>query len=446
MKFKYLYIFFIASLFTFSSCNVDEVLNPNAPILEDLSEGATLADLKLLAAGLEATLRNDMNFHYQTTSMVGREYYDLRGTDPRYTSELIGKQGASLDPNGFLTTRSYFGRYRSIRNAIILKNAVANTIASLSQEEINGFNGYANSLIGFEMLLEASRQYENGLRTEVNDPDNLGAFQPDYQSTLNGIRGYLDDANTQLGAAGANLPFSNGADFLSTIPGGSAEAMLKFNNSILARLELYAGNYDAALSALGNSFLDVDGSMAMGAYYTFGGATGNDLPNLLYYVPNTAIYVAHPSYTEDIIDNDVRVSKVTLFDENEVAIPVSLDDLSGSYQVSLIASNTSPFPMVRNEELLLIWAEAQARKSSPDFAAAIVGLDAVRAAAGLPSYSGSMDMTGIMEDVRYQRRFGLFGEGHRWVDMRRWDRLDELPLDRNGDIIHVQFPRPAAEN
>jgi hypothetical protein len=45
-----------------------------------------------------------------------------------------------------------------------------------------------------------------------------------------------------------------------------------------------------------------------------------------------------------------------------------------------------------------------------------------------------------------QRRYSLYAEGHRWIDMRRYDRLDELPTDRPEDDVFVQFPIPLTEN
>jgi starch-binding outer membrane protein, SusD/RagB family len=44
-----------------------------------------------------------------------------------------------------------------------------------------------------------------------------------------------------------------------------------------------------------------------------------------------------------------------------------------------------------------------------------------------------------------QRRYALYGEGHRWIDMRRYNLLGTLPIDRAGDDVWVQFPRPANE-
>ncbi|WP_432766785.1 RagB/SusD family nutrient uptake outer membrane protein [Phycicoccus elongatus] len=40
-----------------------------------------------------------------------------------------------------------------------------------------------------------------------------------------------------------------------------------------------------------------------------------------------------------------------------------------------------------------------------------------------------------MDEIVKQRRYSLFGEGHRWIDMRRWGRLNQLPIDRPGDDV-----------
>lgn len=84
---KLLILFLVAGM---ASCSLDEVANPNGPTQESYATDATSAQLQLLATGVEADMRNDMEFYYQTVSIVGREYYDLNGTDPRYTGELLG--------------------------------------------------------------------------------------------------------------------------------------------------------------------------------------------------------------------------------------------------------------------------------------------------------------------------------------------------------------------
>jgi hypothetical protein len=91
----------------------------------------------------------------------------------------------------------------------------------------------------------------------------------------------------------------------------------------------------------------------------------------------------------------------------------------------------------------LIYAEVQAQLTNS--ANAKTAIDRVRNAAGLAAYGGATDLNSLINEILKQRRYSLYGEGHRWIDMRRYDKLSQLPIDRTGDDVWVQFPRPANE-
>ena len=82
-------VILVCAVMIFPACELEEIDNPNAPSVESFAEGASQADVQLLATGLEAVMRNDLAFHYDTVSILAREYYDLTGVDPRYTGELL---------------------------------------------------------------------------------------------------------------------------------------------------------------------------------------------------------------------------------------------------------------------------------------------------------------------------------------------------------------------
>ncbi|TNE68394.1 MAG: RagB/SusD family nutrient uptake outer membrane protein [Bacteroidetes bacterium] len=427
---KTIYALLLAVLFLGTpACSLDDIENPNAPDQSALENGgATLNDLRLLSSGLESVMRVDMEFNYWTNCIIGREYWDLRNTDPRYTGELLGAGGSPLDPNGFLTTRAYARHYRIARNAWVLIHATQNTSAALTSEQRNAIIGHARTLLAFGLLSEANRQYENGIRVEVEDPDNLGPFVS-YEDALRAIADILEAANTELAAGGADFPFN------STL--GDVTRVRQLNRALAARVALYRGDKGLARTHLNDTWMDFASDMDEGVYYDFG-AGGNNILNPLYVVPDQTKYVVHPSFIADAEAGDSRVTGKTLL----LASPFSADGLSGDYQVQLVASNTAPFPIVRNEELILMWAEANIGSNNNT---AALALDQVRNAASLPSYSGALTDDALVDELLTQRRYSLFGEGHYWIDMRRYGRLDELPIDRPGDIIHVQFPRPVLE-
>ncbi len=439
-KIKSSFFVLLCVVIFFPSCEIEEVQNPNGPTLESLENGASLADLRLLATGLQAAMRNDMEYHFWTTSMVGREYYDLNGIDPRYTGELIGAGGGILDNNGFLTTRAFASAYYIARNAYTLSTAARNSAASLTQQQENGIIGFAETMRAYGLSLEANRQYNNGIRLDTSDPNNPGAFAADYQASMIGVAAILDEANDLLGNAGEEFIFNLSpglADF------STPATFRQFNRALAARIAIYRGDDQGALQALENSFFDLEGDINTGAYYSFG-AGGNDRLNPLFNVAATDLYMAHDSFVEDAEDNDNRLSKVTLLEStDDLTVPVCLDDLCGSYQVTMYDSNVDPVPMIRNEELILIYAEANLR--TENLGEAETAINFVRQRADIGNYGGDSTPEALTDELLHQRRYSLFGEGHRWVDMRRYGRLGALPIDRDGDQVFESFPRPILE-
>ncbi len=415
-------------VFGLNACELDPIADPNGPTAESFETGAALSDLQLLVSGLEAVIRNDMEFHYETVNIVGREYYDLNNVDPRYTGELLGAQGAILDNNGFLTTRSFSARHRSIRNGHVLINAANN--ADISNAQRNGYLGMAKTVQAYEMLLELNRQYENGIRLDTSDPFNLGPYSNGYQDGLSGIMSILNDANSNL----ANAEFA----FVSTLADSPAE-FAQFNRALAARVALYQNDNATALTALDDSFMNLTGDMFDGIYHSFG-LSGNDQANPLFYIPtpDNDRYIVQQEFFDDAEAGDSRVSSKTL----DLGTTIIADDLQGDFQITLYNSNIDGVPLIRNEELILIYAEANIASNPGE---AVNAINIVRNAASLGNYTGSNDPADLENEILQQRRYSLFGEGHRWIDMRRYGRLDQIPTDRPGDVVHVQFPRPIAE-
>jgi len=419
----------------FSSCELNEIENPNAPTVNSFADGASAGDIQLLATGLEAIMRNDLAFHYDTESILGREYYDLSGVDPRYTGEIIK---GPLDNNGFLTTRSYAAWYKVVKSANILIEAVENSVAGFSDEDKNNYYGYAKTLKAYALLMVANRQFDNGIRLDVADPDNLGP-NVGYEEALAGIMIILEEADNHLSSASSEfVNLSSGFDGFDT-----AETFSEFNRAVAARVALYQGNSQLALSLLTDSFFDIQGDLYEGPAHVFG-LTGNDILNTQFHVPlqSGQEFMVHDSWISDAEAGDTRVT------EKSVLLPggTAFDGLSAEYQLAVYDSNTDPVYLIRNEELILIYAEANI---GIDNSETIKAINRVRNAASLPDYSGTPDTSNslLLAEVLKQRRYSLLAEGHRWIDLRRLNMLNEanIPLDRAGDNIIDAFPTPFTE-
>lgn len=427
--------------------DVNDRPDPNGPSIEDILETASLSQMRDLAIGTQAASRVDLDLYLIDVGMIGREYWRFSSADPRFTSDLLGQAG-QLDNNSFFTTRPWAARYATVRNACTLLQALDVTTEPLSDAERAAARGFANTWIAYQLLLNLNLTYDNGIRIDVCPLGETPPFVAPAGAAYAELAALLDQAADDLRTADAA-----GEGFFFPVlmtPGGgdrfgSPEAFLGFNRAIAARVAVYREDWQGALDLVEASFLDralaSDDPLEFGAYHLFSTAAG-DLTNPVFISPTNAagnLIAAHPSFADDIDAGDQRISKVFLREEE-----ASLDNLSSDYSFFVYKSNTDAIPIIRGAELLLIRAEANIQLGNLD--EAVADLDVIRDAAGLDDYDGGETQAALIDELLRQRRYELYGEGHRWIDVRRYDRLDTLPLDRQGDRVFDQFPIPVNEN
>jgi starch-binding outer membrane protein, SusD/RagB family len=425
-----LLVFWVSFIY---SCKVEPIQDPNNPSPSGIAANGTLSEIQNLVDGTESGIRINMNFYYDDVSVIGREYYRFSTSDPRFTSDLLGKGTAKLDSNTFYITNPFAARYRAIKNANILIDALANTKAPITSEQRKAGIAYAKTVQAYQYLLISNLLYNNGLRVDVKDPDNLGPFLSREQG-IDAIINLLNEANTDLKDNVADFPFH------TTLYSQKAAEFSKFNRALAARVYIYKQDWQAANTALQESFFDLNGDLNAGVYHMFSIA-GGDLLNAMFFPPNSSgeTRVVQPSFITDAEAGDKRVTNKTLLRSSEAF----QDDLKSNYDFFLYKSNIDPIPIIRNEELILIYAEVKAHTNDPS--EAIKAINRIRSAAGLSPYSGGNDTNSLITEILKQRRYSLFGEGHRWIDLRRYNLLNQLPIDRPGDDVWIQFPIPANE-
>ncbi|WP_340201359.1 RagB/SusD family nutrient uptake outer membrane protein [Ascidiimonas sp. W6] len=419
-----------------TGCEVEEFSDLNSPGLEAILENPTLGDIQDLLGGMQASMRNRLGTYYDDVGVIGREYYRFSSSDPRFTSDLLGRGTAILDNNTFYITNPWASRYNVVKSTNVVLEAVDITNSAISDEEKDAIRGFSKTIKAYELLLNLNLTYNNGIRVDVEDPANLGPFL-DYTASLAAIRSLLEEGATNLSAGGDSFPFelSNGFNGFST-----PASFLEVNKAISARIAAYQGDLSALSNFLDDSFFDLTGDLNTGAFYVFS-SDGNDVFNPMFFALNSSTAgarIAQPDFVPDAETGDERLSKVVLRNSS-----LTLDGLTGDYDVFVYTSNTSPIPIIRNEELILLYAEAN-HISDPNEAVAAINI--VRNAAGLQNYSGGVTPEDLVNEILIQRRYSLYAEGHRWIDMRRFEKLSELPIDRTDDDVWTQFPIPLNEN
>ena len=425
-----IFIAVIGGLLT--ACSFDEQVDPNRPSLEGVLTEASINQLNNLVVGIESAMRNNLAIQTTASGTMARELY-LFDADPRNTGDLLGADGGTLDNNSFYSTAPWGGRYRAIKNANILLQSIENT-SSATDAEKAGYRGFAKTVIAYE-LIEVLKSYDRA-RLDVADPNNLGPIL-DFGAALASVRSLLDEAQSDLNGAGGSFAFSlagfEGLDTPSTFT--------QFNRAVAAVAALYDGDSSGALSALGSSYFNMMGDLTAGPKHIYSLDSG-DFTNGLFKIPdnNGDQIIVHDSWIADAEAGDTRVTTKTSVRSN----PTTQDELSGTNQTALYATNISPIDMLRNEELVLVYAEASILANNRQDAEE--ALNVVRNAAGLPNYGGLQTADALTTEMLNQRRYSLWCENHRMFDLRRYNLSSTLPIDRAGDQVFNVSPTPLSEN
>ena len=411
-----------------SSCSlteVDPVTDPNLASIESVLTNATQAQLNALAVGVEASLRlghaNNSSYN-QVVGTLGREVAVLASTESRWYLELQGRRGAAtvnvLDDGAF-----YNGQYidfARVGRAARVFRASANASPVVNAAQKSGIAGFTRTYEALSKLHLLNLQGANGIRVDLDDYLKPGKFVTQPEALTN-IRQQLDQADQDLAAAGATFafPLSSGYAGFNT-----PATFRRFNRALVARVALYQEKYQDALDALNASFYDRAGSLTLGPKITFSPTTASDVGNPYFQVANgdgSALVTVPSNFVTEAEAGDTRLAKAGL-----LAVPRTLSGVAGTYESRLFASQSSPLDIIRNEELILIAAEA--RLGTNDLVGALADINAIRTrAGGLPALASLGAPATYIDEILSQRRYSLFYEGHRWVDLRRLNRLNPTP-------------------
>lgn len=122
---------------------------------------------------------------------------------------------------------------------------------------------------------------------------------------------------------------------------------------------------------------------------------------------------------------------------NGPTIPIRLGSQTKFYTPGMELHSDAAVVFMRSDEVLLSLAEAYLRSGDENKAKEeLVKLNSMR----IPGYT--LDATGddLMKELRITRKIELWGEGHSWFDLKRWN----LPIERRlwvaGDTTSGNFP------
>ncbi|MCC2547003.1 RagB/SusD family nutrient uptake outer membrane protein [Hymenobacter sp. BT175] len=419
----------LALLLGTSSCSFFEteaVTDPNNISIESVLQNANQSQINALAVGLEASLRlghvsNAPN--NQVVGTFGREVVVMAGTESRWYTELLGTRSATLDDAAYYNAA--YSDFARVRRAAQIFRESAQNAQILTAPQKAGAAGFARTYEALSklhiLILQGGEGSTDpnagGIRINLDDIRKPGKFVS-YAEALTHLRQLLDQAAGELDQAGSTFAFPLSSGYANF---NTPADFKKFNRALAARVALYQKDYAGTLTALGQSFYSRTAALTLGPKITFDPGAANNSGNPYFQLSNSnaATVVTVPdNFQAEAETGDTRLNKVALrTTPRRVGTgPTAVD---GNYEPRVFASQTTPLDIIRNEELLLIAAEARAMTN--DYAGATLDINVVRTAAGLaPTVLTSAN---ALDVILKERRYSLFYEGHRWHDLRRTGRL-----------------------
>lgn len=421
-----------------TACKEVVVPNYNSPNVDQLLAAPKAAVVNTTALGLLVGARGVIGTYASQLGIFGRESYNLDVADARFVLSWLAQP---LTPGGFGTDLGWSATYRQLLTGQTILDVVDN-VPDYTTAQKEAVKGFTKTFMAMALIDQIRVRDTFGIVLQV-DPTakNLGDFVTRDEAYTR-VAAMLDEARTHLGAGGAAFPFPVHAGFAGF---NTPTTFVRFNRAIKARVEVYRTRWNDALVALNESFLSTaattPAALATGVYHVFSASAG-DATNPLF-DPAPRALAAHPSIVPDAQlrangQADLRVSKVT------TGATLSNQGVTSSLRFTIYPTNVSPIPVIKNEELILLRAEANLGLNNRQ--AAIDDLNFVRVNSGgltaLPTgFAGD-----LVTEILYNRRYSLLFEyGHRWHDMRRYGRLAQLPKALPSHLIYPIVPLPSDE-
>jgi starch-binding outer membrane protein, SusD/RagB family len=441
----------VLGVLALGACNDLTVGDLNAPGVEETLNNPTRVGVLNLATGLQIGSRfgvGQQNGYVADLGVVGAEIYNFDPADPRFITELVF---GPLDGGSPAFGGNLFQPYSNIRSANIMIQAMDKLSdtppAGMSPAEKAATLGYAQTMMAYDFLRLLDTRWDNGIPIDVNiDPSGPPAPIVDTAVAFTHIINLLDSAATHLTTVGdAPFPFNMSAGFAGF---DRTLTFLTFNRALRARVAVYRNDFAGALTALAGSFLNTAAPLSLGVYHTFTTAPGDSTNNL--FDPNARALLAHPTFETDAQKQIDLVTPDKRFVDKTALLPTTHTStgLSSKWALNVYSGPSAAVPIIRNEELILLRAEANIGLN--DLAAALTDINFIRQTAGnLLPHPAFASHDEALAELLYNKRYSLFFEGgHRWIDMRHYNLLTTLPKETTpSGTRHFfnRFPFPTNE-
>jgi starch-binding outer membrane protein, SusD/RagB family len=427
----------IAAIGALAGCANSMVPDLNNAAITDFQSAPTGAAAGAIAVGLVRGTRDNLALFLDNMGILGREGFEMgvaQGDLPLYVT-------GPMTPQTFFVGQMWTGQYADLRAANTVLDAL-DKVPDLTTAQKEGLTGFVQTMEAFDLAMLAATRDTFGIPiavdiSPVGNPAPIAPKAAVYQHIIN----LLDSAKTHLQAGGSSFSFALPAGFSGF---DTPAAFLTVNRGLRARADILTNDYASALTDLAASFLNESAPLPEGPQFNFSNNSGDEAN------PNFAPFLyADPALVTDAqlqADHspDARVA------QKLVTVPsFTLDGITSDVQFTLYNSTVSPVPMLRNEELILLRAEAELETG--DAAGATADINFIRANSGnLPPianpYVPTTNQPTLLDELLYEKRYSLLWEsGNNWISMRHYNKLNQLPKQLVTERIFPVVPYPLAE-
>lgn len=461
-----------------SACKDNSTAAPTDAPTVDAIKNLTRTTLQQLAIGVTAQDRAA----YATTALVilpeilARDVYRIDASESRYVLETLGGQadpGSFAGGSGFAT---FYTGARAANNALIaLRNP---PVGVFTAQEVSVSKGFFRTMKAKEFYDVIAQRDSVGIPLQTDAQQEI---TPIYCKpyVLNYIAAQLDSAYADLQAAGATqTPFALPASWGTQIAGRNYRLpanLIRLNRGLKGRVDFYRAmqNRAAPDATLLNAAV-AELTIALGGAAE-GAVPAADFDKGIYY-QFTAAEILNPRADAKISANNFLRDSVTFstavglhngidptapWDPTDTRLSKIIprpdgalngNGLATNYTFTFATANTAnqvaPIPMLKDVELVLLRAQANAELGAAGLVKAYADAQSVHAAYGsnpLPTFT-TRDIA--RRYILREKRLSLLFEGpQRLVDLRAYGYLNAtyLPPELGTDPFNAAFPIPRAE-
>lgn len=363
---------------------------------------------------------------YNIVTANGFSTFELSNRNTGNVDETaLSKGGAFVDGSNNVLGNLWATNLKIIFEATRVINAA----------ESIGDKTYASGVIGYATIFKTLAQGSLAMYWE-KVPDTAGTkLTVNFIDRKKGFENAIGNINKALSKITANPPETF---VLNSLPQG-----INITNSLLAikaRYLLFIGNYAEALATANAVNLTVKSEMrfdALNANPIFLVSTST---NNVFQVIDSSFGL--PQNLQPDFATDKRIPFYMSL--NTTVIP--------RWRIAGFgAALLTPWPVYLPGEITLIKAEAYARQSSPNLAAAIAELDKILTkkpaddpfgiGASQTAYSGASNQADVLTEIYRQRSIELYMQGFKLEDTRRFNRSSVPNVEKNRNF----FPYPFRE-